>query len=200
MNPIIYSWVDSDILTHNFSPRKIKVVKYFKGLLTWKEWNWSVIKLYKTLWENDLVKYHEIHNSINTRFHSFNKELKYNWEIFNSIILNILKLENNFINKKELLLLYSKNIRKYLENYLEDNEINWISIQKYIEWPTLKDLIVSTYDFDKKSIWPYVTNPFRVHWDYLDPVNVKITWANKWILEWIITDSSNHISQLLRKK
>jgi len=63
MKPI-YSWLDSDILTHSFSPQKLKIVKYFKWLLKWNIWNWSIIKLYKTLSIDWLKEYHKKHNFI----------------------------------------------------------------------------------------------------------------------------------------
>jgi len=200
MENIIWAWLDSRVIGHSLTPRQIIYLSKILWIKKWTFWKKSVVKLYYELTENDLKKYHEIHNKLRkTLLRKFKYPIVFCWKKYNSILLHNLYLSNRFIKSEELLKTYKKQYQTELEDiFLSYGEPSSISIQSCVKWLTFRELIENEYN-NKKDI--DLINPlWTFHNTFLDNSNIKIIWYKTDKLIWVITDSANSIKDLLQRE
>ena len=153
MKNIIWTWLDSMVIGHSLSPRQIIYLSKILWIKKWTFWEKSVVKLYYELTENDLKKYHKIHNKLRkTLLRKFKYSITFCWKKYNTILLHNLYLSNRFIKPEELFKTYKKQYQAELEDiFLSYGEPSSISIQSYVGWLTFRELIENEYN-NKKDI------------------------------------------------
>jgi len=198
---VIWHWLDSIVISHSLTPRQIVFLSKFFFIKKWVFWKKSVVKLYERLSEEDLKKYHKIHNKLISKMpllRKFKYTVDYNWREYNSILLYVLPLANRFISFDKL----CKTYKIHCQNELLDIfDRYWnptaISIQQYVKWDTFLELVKKKYE-NKENI-ELINSLWFFHNSFLDNINVMVI-GSKWNnLIWVITDSANDIRVLLEK-